>query len=53
MRQPCGCVSIVALGVDRDNIAGIRAYEKLGFVKKEHILVPVDITLAYPMVWRF
>jgi len=45
-------ITQIALGVDHDNIAGIRAYEKLGFVKEEHLLVPVDIALAYPMVWR-
>ncbi len=42
----------IALGVDHDNIAGIRAYEKLGFVEEEHFLVPVDIELACSMVWR-
>lgn len=46
-------ISQIVLGVDRDNIAGIRAYEKLGFIEEEHPLVPVDITLACPMVWRF
>jgi ribosomal-protein-alanine N-acetyltransferase len=45
-------ISQIVLGVDRDNIAGIRAYEKLGFVEGEHLLAPVDIALACPMVWR-
>ena len=45
-------IAQIALGVDQDNIAGIRAYEKLGFVEEEHLLVPVDIALAFPMVWR-
>lgn len=51
LREHRGIAQIV-LGVDRDNIAGIRAYEKLGFVEEEHFLVPVDLALAYPMVWR-
>ena len=45
-------IAQIALGVDHDNIAGIRAYEKLGFVEEEHLLVPIDIALACPMVWR-
>lgn len=45
-------IAQIVLGVDHDNIAGIRAYEKLGFVEEEHLLVPVDVTLACPMVWR-
>ncbi len=45
-------IAQIVLGVDHDNIAGIRAYEKLGFVEEEHLLVPVDIALACPMVWR-
>jgi ribosomal-protein-alanine N-acetyltransferase len=45
-------ISQIVLGVDRDNLAGIRAYEKLGFVEEEHLLVPVDTALACPMVWR-
>lgn len=45
-------ISQIVLGVDRNNIAGIRAYEKLGFVEEEHFLVPVDLSLACPMVLR-
>jgi RimJ/RimL family protein N-acetyltransferase len=42
----------IALGVDRNNLAGIRAYEKLGFIEEAHPLVPVDMTIACPMVWH-
>lgn len=45
-------ISQIVLGVDRDNVAGIHAYKKLGFVEEEHFLAPVDIALACPMVWR-
>jgi RimJ/RimL family protein N-acetyltransferase len=45
-------IRAIALGVDRDNFAGIRAYEKLGFTEEAHPLVPVDITVACPMMWH-
>jgi [ribosomal protein S5]-alanine N-acetyltransferase len=45
-------IRAIALGVDRDNLAGIRAYEKLGFTEETHPLVPVDMTIACPMVWH-
>lgn len=43
-------IRVIALGVDRNNLAGIRAYEKLGFTEEAHPLVPVDMTIACPMV---
>ena len=45
-------IRAIVLGVDRDNLAGIRAYEKLGFIEEAHPLVPVDMTIACPMVWH-
>jgi ribosomal-protein-alanine N-acetyltransferase len=51
LREHRGIRAIV-LGVDRENHAGIRAYEKLGFVEEEHPLIPVDTRVACPMVWR-
>lgn len=46
-------VHTVVLGVDRDNIAGIRAYEKLGFIEEAHPFLTVDAKWSCPMIWRF
>lgn len=51
LREYRGVTQIV-LGVNRDNIPGIRAYAKLGFVEEEHPLAPVDIRVACSMVMR-
>jgi ribosomal-protein-alanine N-acetyltransferase len=45
-------VSLIALGVDRNNLPGIRAYEKLGFVDENCDLVTVDPMVARVMVWH-
>jgi|LNFM01.1.fsa_nt_gb RimJ/RimL family protein N-acetyltransferase len=45
-------VHVIALGVDRENLPGIRAYEKLGFVEENHPLVSVNTDMVCPMVWR-
>jgi [ribosomal protein S5]-alanine N-acetyltransferase len=46
-------VHTVVLGVDRDNIAGMRAYEKLGFIEEAHPFLTVDAKWSCPMVLRF
>ncbi len=46
-------VNTLALGVDYANIAAIRAYKKLGFIKKKHPLIPVDNEGCCSMVLRF
>lgn len=45
-------IQAIALSVDRDNLAAVRAYKKLGFIEETHPLLPTDMTIAYPMVWH-
>lgn len=46
-------VHTLALGVDYGNIVAIRAYEKLGFLKEKHPLIPLDNDECCSMVLRF
>jgi RimJ/RimL family protein N-acetyltransferase len=42
----------ILLGVDRENVGAIRAYEKVGFVLEESPLLRKDSAESLCMVWR-
>lgn len=43
----------IVLGVNRANIAAVRAYKKIGFVEETSVFVPSNSPEGMTMVWHF